>query len=310
MTLEELKKSILDNTITNKPIIFKTNGNNFLANHYIKEISKVRQLEIEYYEDLSVLSNSTWDIFFDSTMKTRSSLGVIYSEVYLWGSNSLDDLNDVILVISKFSDKEVEKALNEYIVTIPKLERWQLKDYAYSLLPGLKNEDLDTLLDLCGDDIYRLQQEMDKFLLFKESERKYLFEDFVIDGALSDLSTYDIFKLSNALTSYDLQTVKSIYRELDRIDVTDFALLVLMLKNFRNIIMVQLNANPTPENTGLEGKQLYAIKRIPRVYSQQQLTRIYTTLCELDLKVKSGDFPTSLMVDYIIMKILSFKELN
>lgn len=310
MTLEELKKSILDNTITNKPIIFKTNGNNFLAKHYINEISKVRNLEIEYYEDLSILSNSTWDIFFDSTMKTGPSLGVIYSEVYLWGSNSLNDLTDVILVISKFSDKIVEKDLSEYIVTLPKLERWQLKDYAYSLLPGLKAEDLDVLLNLCGDDIFRLQQEMDKFLLFSESERKYLFDDFVLDGALSDLSTYDIFKLSNALTSYDLQTIKSIYRELDRIDVTDFALLVLMLKNFRNIIMVQLNSNPTPENTGLEGKQLYAIKRIPRVYSQAQLTKIYTTLCELDLKVKSGDFPTPIMVDYIIMKILSIKELK
>lgn len=310
MTLEELKKLILDKTLTNKPIIFKTNGNNFLANHYIQEISKVRQLELEYIEDLSILTRSTWDIFFDSTSKTESSLGVIYSEVYLWGSDSLNNLTDVILVISKFSDKSVEKDLSEYIVTLPKLERWQMKDYAYSLLPGLKSEDLDTLLNLCGDDIYRLQQEMDKFLLFRESERKYLFEDFVIDGALSDLSTYDIFKLSNALTSYDLETVKNIYRELDRIDVTDFALLVLMLKNFRNIIMVQLNPNPTPENTGLEGKQLYAIKRIPKVYSQLQLTKIYTTLCELDLKVKNGDFPTSLMVDYIIMKILSMKELK
>lgn len=310
MTLQELKSKILENTLDSKPIIFKTSGSTFLAKHYIHEIAKVKKLEIEYVEDLSSLLSSSWDIFNETTGDSATSLNVIYSEVYLWGSNSLNDLTDVIIVVSKFSDKSIEKELSEYIITLPKLERWQMKDYAYSILPGLKSTDLDVLLNLCGDDIYRLQQELDKFLIFQESERKYLFEDFVLDGALSDLSTYDIFKLSNALTSYDLTTVKNIYRELDRIDVTDFALLVLMLKNFRNIIMVQLSTNPTPENTGLEGKQLYAIKRIPRVYSQEQLVYIYRTLCELDLKVKSGDFPTPLMVDYIILKILAVKEMK
>ena len=69
--------------------------------------------------------------------------------------------------------------------------------------------------------------------------------------------------------------------------------------------MVQLNSNPTPENTGLDGKQLYAIKKIPRVYSATQLVDIYTMLLDVDRQIKSGELPTDILIDYLITKILS-----
>ena len=118
--------------------------------------------------------------------------------------------------------------------------------------------------------------------------------------------TYNnIFIFTNAIASKDYNMLKSIYKEIERADITDFYLLTVLLKNFRNIIMVQLNSNPTPETTGLDSKQMYAIKRIPRVYSPDQLVKIFDFLCDIDRQVKEGELPSQLVVDYLTVKILS-----
>jgi DNA polymerase III delta subunit len=180
-----------------------------------------------------------------------------------------------------------------------------LKDYVYSITEGVAHKDLDWLMQLCGTNYARLQQELDKVSLFREDERRYLFDDLIRDGAVDDLSSYSIFNFTNAITSKDLTAIKSVYKELSRMDVNEFGLLTILLKNFKNIIMVQLNANPTPENTGLDGKQLYAIKKIPRVYSATQLVDIYTMLLDIDRQIKSGELPTDILIDYLVTKILS-----
>ena len=102
-----------------------------------------------------------------------------------------------------------------------------------------------------------------------------------------------------------MDTLTAIYKEIHSVDINEFGLLTILYKNFRNIISVQLTNNPTPESTGLESKQLYAIKKIPRVYSPEQLASIFVFLGDLDRMVKNGELPTDIMIDYIITKILS-----
>ena len=232
-------------------------------------------------------------------------LNVLHAPVYEWANINIARTTNLIVVVTKFKDKETEKMLSDYIVTMPKLEDWQIKDYVYSICEGVNSKDLDWLLSLCGKNIWRLQQEIDKFSLFNVDERKYLFDSFVRDGAMDDLSSYNIFNFTNAIASKDFGTVRSIYKEIERADITDFYLLTVLLKNFRNIIMVQMNSNPTPESTGMTSGQLYAIKKIPRVYNPDQLVKIFTLLCDIDRQVKEGELPAPLVVDYLTLKILS-----
>ena len=305
MTLQELKQKIESATELTFPIIFKDDENRFLSNHYIKAISEVYKLSINYIQSLTEVVYDEFNFFTCEIDDKPSCLNVLKSEVYEWGNIDITRATNLIVVVTKFNDKDLEKSLSEYVITMPKLESWQVKDYVYSVCEGISHKDLDWLISICGNNICRLQQEIDKLTLFNKDERKYLFDSFVHDGSMDDLSSYNIFNFTNAIVSKDFNMLRSIYKEIDRADITDFYLLTVLLKNFRNIIMVQLNSNPTPETTGLDSKQLYAIKKIPKVYSSDQLVKIFDFLCDIDRRIKEGELPTSLVVDYLTAKILS-----
>ena len=305
MTIQELKKQIELNCVTDAPMIFKDDDSMFLSNQYIQAISRSRNLEINYIDDLFDVISSSFDFFTCETDEQPSCLNVLKAQVYNWANIDISRTTNLIVVVTKFSDKSLESKLANYIVSMPKLEDWQIKDYVYSICEGVDQKDLDWLMSMCGKNICRLQQELDKLTLFSVSERKYLFNSFIRDSAMNDMSSYNIFNFTNAIASKDMLTLKSIYREIERADITDFYLLTVLLKNFRNIVLVQLNSNPTPESTGLDSKQLYAIKRIPKCYSPEQLVNIFTFLCDIDRQVKEGELPATLVVDYLTVKILS-----
>lgn len=305
MTIQELKHEIESGTVSGKPLIFKDDELMFLSKQYISAISKVKQLKINYIQSLYEVVSDSYSFFTCDNDDNGSCLNVLYTPVYEWGNIDISRTTNLIVVVTKFADKETEKSLSDYTVVMPKLEDWQIKDYVYSVCEGIDHKDLDWLISLCGNNIGRLQQELDKLTLFSEIERKYVFDSFVRDGSMDDLSSYNIFNFTNAITSKDFSTLKSIYKEIERVDITDFYLLTVLLKNFRNIVLVQLNSNPTPETTGLDSKQLYAIKRIPKVYSPDQLVKIFEFLCDIDRQVKEGELPAELVVDYVTVKILS-----
>ena len=305
MTIEELKHQIESNNVTNSPLIFKDDESLFLSDMYIKAISKSKKLPIKYIQSLSEVVNDSFDFFACETPEQSSCLNVLHAQVYEWADIDISRTTNLIVVTTKFSNKDIEKRLSDYIVVMPKLEDWQIKDYVYSICEGVDHKDLDWLMNICGKNVCRLQQELDKLTLFNVDERKYLFDSFVRDGSMDDLSSYNIFNFTNAVTSKDFNMLKSIYKEIERADITDFYLLTVLLKNFRNIVMVQLNSNPTPESTGLDSKQLYAIRRIPKVYSAEQLVKIFDFLCDIDRQVKEGELPAPLVVDYLTVKILS-----
>lgn len=305
MTIQELKAQIEAGNVTHDLIIFKDTEGNFISNQYIRAIQRLRNQEIQYLESPMELIQDSWSIFGSDDLAVDNTLRVIKTDSFIWTSLRIMDLKDVIIVVSKFSDKTIEKQFETCVVNVPKIEDWMLKDYVYSTTEGVAQKDLDWLMNLCGKNRDRLQMELDKLTLFGVDERKYLFNDLIRDGAVDDLSSYSIFNFTNAITSKDMKMLMTIYKELDRVDVNEFGLLTILVKNFKNILMVQLTSNPTPESTGIDGKQLYAVKRIPRVYSPDQLVKIYQMLLDIDRQVKTGELPTDILIDYIIIKILS-----
>lgn len=305
MTIQELKQQIQNKKVTDQLIILKDTENNFISNSYIQAISKTKKLPVEYVDDIAELIADKSSIFGFADTDTGSALKVIKKEVYEWANPKVTKLTNVIIVVSKFADKKVEKELSDYVVVVPKLDDWQIKDYVYSVAEGVAEKDLDWLINLCGKNYLRLRQELNKLSLFTPDEQKYLFQELIRDGAVDDLSQYSIFNFTNAITSKDYTNLARVYREIDRVDINEFGLLVILLKNFKNMLMVQMTPNPTPENTGIEAKQLWAVKKMPRVYSPEQLIKIFEFLSDIDRQVKSGELPTDIMIDYMVIKILS-----
>lgn len=305
MNIQTLKTMIENKERAYPFMIFKDDSDHFLSNHYINSINKLCGVEIEYIQDLHEVLDTGFDFFTCATDEQPENLRVLYSSVYSWGEVDTLKLSNVIVVVTKFDNKETEKKLAENIISFPKLEDWQIKDYVYSLCEGVDHKDLDWLISVCGNNIGRLQQELDKIVLFKENERKYFFSSFIHDGALDDLSSFNIFNFTNAILTKNIPTLTTIYKELTRMDVNEFGLLTILLKNFKNMVLVHLQSNPTPENTGLDSRQLYAIKKTPNVFTHKQLVDVYEFLCGVDSMIKEGNLPTELTIDYMLIKILS-----
>lgn len=304
MIIEELKKQIEDKNISSDLMIFKYKDSKFLVEQYIQHIARIKNVDITYVHDINSILQDSGSIFSNILDEYAPRLNVLYSEVYIWGKVDIAKLKDTIIVTTKFEDSDVEKYFSDSIVTFPQLEDWMIRDYVLSVLEGVPPQDTEKLISLCGSNIYRLENEIDKIRLFRADEQRYLFNSMLVDGALEDLSSYNIFNFTNALISKDVNSLKSIYKELNNVDVNEFGLLTILLKNFRNMILVQLSSNPTPENTGLDGRQLYAIKKIPKVFSNTDLVRVYEFLLELDSKIKQGELPTEFLIDYIIVNIM------
>ena len=303
MTLADLKGQIESKTLSGDLIVFQIDKDDFIPTQYIREMSLVTGREVEYLSEIDSLCTPVISIFGEEhTVPT--TLRVFTTDV-------LDCSAEIILkekflvIVTKEIDKNSVDLFKNSTIIIPKLSDWQIKDYVYSLAEGVSTKDLDWLISLFSNNLYRLENELTKLSIFTENERDYLFKDLKTDGAYSDVSQYNIFNLSNALSVKDVATVMRLYDEMEKMGVSEFGLLAILLKTFKNIMMVQTQNTPTAEYALMDSKQFYAINKLPKVYTREQLMKIFMFLSDIDRQVKSGELPTDIMIDYMIIKILS-----
>lgn len=304
MKIEELKEKIETKQLDDSSYIFIYEDVNFVPLQYINEISKVREMNIEYIDSLSGVGSVANDIFGTTTSSNNMKV-LITNEIESISDKFIFEKNTYV-VVSKIKDKTNVERLSNCIVNVPKLEGWQIKDYVYSLAEGIDTKNLDWLIESCNEDIYRLENELDKFKLFSENERKYLFDDMLSDGAFVDLSNFNVFNVTNAVTSRDYEMLSRALREIKSFDAEPLGVVTLLYNAFKKLILVWLANNPTPENTGLKSGMIYAIKNQTRVFNKEQLLSSYLLLTNIDKMLKTGYIDTSWLIDYLICRILTY----
>lgn len=305
MTLQELKTAIEEKSVNDDLVIFQYEDVPFVADQYILEISKIKNKSIQYIDSLDTLVSNSFDIFGMS--ETDDSIRV-------YKCNELENIPDKLryekhlyIVVNKLRDKDVKSRFDEFIVVIPKLEGWQLQDYVYSVAEGIDRKHLDWLISASNNDIYRLENELDKFRLFQETERKFLFNDMLHDGAFVDLSAFNVFNITNAVTTRDLETLKSALKEIKSFDAEPLGVVTLLYQGFKKLIQVWLALNATPESTGLKSNVIYVLNKQPRVYTKEQLISCFKLLTDVDRKLKTGTLcEMNYLIDYLICRILTY----
>ena len=304
MNLEQLKNQIESNKITNTFIIFECEEHTFIADQYIKEISKCLNRPIEYIDSLDMFMTNELDIFGESFDTTSNTIRVYRENKFTLSSDKISENQNLIIITGKL-EKDIKKLFEEYVVTVPKLQSWQIKDYAYSLLEGIQPEYLDWLILNCNEDIHRLQLEIDKLLLFTPPERKILFKQMIDDDAFGDITHQTIFDFTDGIVKKDINKLIKVYEDIDNIDIEPIGVVTLLIQNFKKLIQVWMQKNPTPENTGLSSKQIWAINKLPRVWTASQLIEILEFLTNIDFRIKTGQMPMEHLRDYLVMCILS-----
>lgn len=306
MDLEHLKTLVISNIIPEGVTILLCKYDDFIPLQYVESYRK-NNVNVKYVDDLSIVTTRVDALFGDytddsNTLYVYSCDNLDLSETEI--SNIQMATKNVVVICPKVSDT-VQSKLSDKIIVIPKLEKWQIEDLAYSMADGADPDDIEYLLKVCGNDVHRLYNELEKVSLFSEQERKSAVKDFIYDGIFNDLSHYNVFDISTAIVKRDVNTLKNVYSEINNIDCEPIGLVALLLKNFKDVITVQLSSNPSPEKCGMESKKFWAVKYSCGYYTKEQLIKIYEMLTSIDFQIKTGSISTSELIDYMITYIFS-----
>ena len=299
MKLEDIKNQIESKNITNTFLIFRCD-NTFIPRQYSENISSILNLPIEYIEDiLSIDSNN--DIF---NVNSNNSLRIFNTEIFDNRNDSLLNKSNLIVICNKI-EENTQQIYNNYIIEVGNIPFWCVKDYTYSKLKGIEPTLLDWLIDNCNCNIDRIQMEIDKLSLFDKKEKVSIFKCMLAENAFEDITNKTIFDYTNAIVNRNKSKLNDIYEDINNMDVEPLGVVTILYKNFMNLIKVRLTNNPTPENTGLNSKQIYAINKLPRIWSKDELINIIKFIDGIDYKIKSGDMPMEYLRDYVMIKIMS-----
>ncbi len=299
LNLNEVKTDLENNKDIDQFLIFYyEDTTDYIPVQYAKALARIRNSEILYVNELDEI-NSSPDPFSEPT-----------SNLYVYKTDSLERIpakylqNNLIIITPKLL-KDVEKEYDEYILRIPKLEEWQIVDYIKTVSPGLTQDEMEWLVRTYKSNMYRVELEVDKLKPFSENARQYIFEDFYVDHVFETLSEYGIFDFTNAIQGKDLKTISNILSDINHIDIEPTGLITLLCANFKKLIKVWLNKSPTPENTGLKSNQIWAINKLSRTYTKEQLVKVFELVSDMERRLKTGEMPEELIIDYLTVKILS-----
>lgn len=308
MDLELLQKYINERQISSIETfyIFVNGGveGSFLSNQYIDIIADLRDLSIQYVDDILCMSSNKNDIFGSEETIDNNKLYVHKIDKFQYNDLSIKNIKNLIIVCNSI-DKCCIDIFSSYIVNMPKLEDWHIKDYVYSVADGVDHKKLEWLISICNKDIYRIDNELSKLSLFNEKERDLLFEMFANDGMFSDLSELVVFDLTNAILKRDIKKVGYIMEEIKNFDCEPLGVNTILVNSFRNILSIQLSQNPTAEKLGMKGNQFYALKKLCGSYTKEQLVRIYDLVTSVEYRMKNGEISNDQLIDYLVLNIFS-----
>ena len=308
--IRELKNKIENNTLDDAILIFKYNKADFefLCEHYVNEIAKVKKLEKIYISSLDELvgnTNSDGDFFATENIKTPYLY--IYKTDTLLSLGEYYDVKNLIIICGK-----VSKDIKIDYIDFPAVQNWQIEDFVKMRAPGLNDDMVKWLCNICKYDFYRLDNELKKIEIFDKKLQPIIFNQMSDEGVFSDLNTLNIMSLTNAIMQKDLFTINTILSDLKNIDIEATGLCTLLLRQFKCNIEVEGNRAWNPDLLCTE-KQFNYLKRNHAKYSTIQMYNIYEFLTSLDMRLKSGELQfkadnrpnNNSFADYIVANVLT-----
>ena len=284
MDIKSLKAKIENNDLDDSFMLWKCpSGSELVVSQYLKKIAENKHLVLKYIDSIDeIVGNS-----FLKDINLYVFLSKKYNEKY--------NNNNLIVIC--------EETKNTDAIVFPKLEAWQVVDFAKSFLPGVNIEMLNELIK--GYSEYQLFiSDMEKLAIFDEEDQNYLVDDLFDQLSITPVLT--VFDLSNAILRHDIKLAREVLKVKDRIDLTPMHLLTILLNNVKKVLDIQLGGNNIKaSDLGISDKQFFVIKKYNcGIYSNAKLISIYETLLDIENKFKFKELEVCDIVDYIVCKIL------
>lgn len=298
MTLQELKVEVQNGQLSHV-VILGSSKNDYLPLQYARALARANDLQLKVIESLADYPSST--SVFDSTVEN----------FYLCKLEELDSISEVVeqatnLIISvKKLKKTFISTYSSLVIDLPGFDSWQVHRYIQGICTGLDDTRAEKLAKCCGYDLFKIDAEMSKLQVFAPAAQPGHFDVMLANDLIGNCVEENIYDLTNALQSKDLEKIKIILKNISKIDIESTGLITLLSNNFKKLIKVWLAKNPTEASTGLKSNQIWAINRLPRTYGKEQLLRVLKIVDEVEYKLKNSELPENLIIDYLIVSTLS-----
>lgn len=283
ISLEQLKNLLEQNKNAPLPLVFVYSDTPFIAEQYIRRMSKIYNKEIVY---VSTPQDSIFGVVEDT-------LTVMFT----------DELHDIPVSVDIIVAKKVVGKIDH--IEIPKIDPLWVKDYLFSCLDGVTKGELENFFVNSKGNIYRIDQEIQKLKNFSKKEKSSLFYKMIETGQFDDMTSKTVFDLTNAILKKDKNSLSELICKLKYIECDPVGVSAILYQNLKRYIQVWMSNNPTEENTGLKRNVIYAIRNQPKVFSKEQLLQAFQFVCGVDKGIKTGSLDTSWLVDYMICKIFT-----
>lgn len=302
MKIEELKDKIETNTLGDDPLVlvYKNSGR-LVCEQYIDQIAKDHNLEKKYFNIENNLVKTAYDFgdlfgaWDDGLFLYITFTDNLESDSYIKPSH--------IICCHKVS-KDIKDKFSNNIVDIPEVEQWQLKGYAQGVLKGFSEDRLNWL---CNTPIssYRFMTEINRLKMFVDSLQNDLFDQMVDEGFFDDIIEVSIFALTTAVQRKDSISVGNIYKTIQSSNINPIAFNNILYNSFKDITAIKLSPVATAQALGIEPKKFNALKHYVGYFNKDQLLSILDMLSSTDYKIKTGQMPTNILLDYLITNILA-----
>ncbi len=299
MTLEELKNEVLNGHL-NHLVVLGTSKNDYLPLQYARFLASAEELDLKIIEDLK-------DYPQTSTMFEEERDA---DNFYLCRLDNLDYVDESLLNVTNLiiSAKKIKKEITSYcpvVIELPEIEAWQVHKYIQGVCEGLNDTQVERLAKSCNYDLHKLDVEMAKLKVFAPAAQSGLFDVFMSSDLLGNCVEETIYDLTNSLQTRNIEKIKIILKNISKIDIESTGLITLLSNNFKKLIKVWLAKNPTEASTGLKSNQIWAINKLPRTYSKDQLLKILKMVNDTEYKLKNGELSENLIIDYLMTSVLT-----
>ena len=223
--------------------------------------------------------------------------------------------NDYLLIITcdKLDSKTFSKKLKESKnIEYKKLEINE-KDYIINKLKGYKisNSDALYLIDLCKNDLTKIDSECEKLMMYKFDSKEITKEDIssLVVKKLGDSSEL-LFSLVNAIMEKNKKRSLKIYQELKEYQIDSNSIIGLMASQMKLISQIKVLKEDNFSNIEIQEKlnikSLYQIKKLSEYiynYSLLDIHSFFNKLSLLDYRIKSGKIDSKDAVELLIIDL-------
>lgn len=299
MTLVELKKFITTGIVPHDFLILIDKDNKFLARQYVEAIgnlaaggvNKISSIYESFQSSLTLLT------------APEGCINVLYTDTFDERAEDYSQFENTIVVCEQI-DKTISKVVECFTIKLPKLEEWQILDYAKTLCPAVEEGDLLWLIQATDASIERVINELDKVKLFEKNEQKQIFSSIRFDPN-TDLNKAAFLNVSNALTYGDMSALFNLMRSNNFYELDAVGLANNVLNSLKNIIIISQNPMLSAKDCGVSDKQWGYIRRNYTNLNINAVRQKIKFLTNFDLALKSSKLEMSkeAMMNYLIANL-------